>query len=803
MARRALPGQYIVVLEDTGTRGLHGAPMEVRKVSDALTRAHGGSVRRVYAHALRGFSAAMTEQEAQRMSEDPSVRYVEPQRLFTVSGEQLSPLSWGLDRVDQRATPLDDRYTYEYTGAGVHAYIVDTGVRSTHSEFAGRMGDGFDAVGDGLGTEDCRGHGTHVAGTVGGTVSGVAKAVTLHSVRVITCSGEGTLEQVIAGIDWITANHVKPAVVNMSIGSEADQAVDDAVTGSIGAGIAYVVAAGNESVNACIRSPARTPRALTVGAVSGIDSMSFFSNYGGCVDLFAPGETIISSWYTGDEEFQELDGTSMATPHVAGAVALFLEGHPHATPDEVSEEIVSRGTRNLLTELGNGSPNVLLHTACMGSTDQVPPQVALTAPAAGSTLTGSVTLTATASDDVGVTRVEFYLSGKLIGSSSAAPFTLTWDSSDEDNGPATLSVRAFDSGCNSQVASVSVTVYNPGKAFYDPELLAPACSGPISGCDSGTLLSGRGLLLGPEPNTPNTLGNSCADGLTGAYQLDPSIERIKIIRDDGTLLAPGKQVRIETHFFASYEPFFERLEFFPAPDARAPVWTQIASLVPQDIGANLTSTSFIVPQGTSLQAIRAVYRFGGTPSPCPGGNVDEADDLAFTVVEETDTAPPTAAVTAPKAGTIVKGTVMLTGTASRQLRGHPCRVLRGQHAAGDGCHGPVQPHVGHADGGERDALADRAGLRRGGLRGDLSRGERHGEQRCDAAHRGLLRSRRGRHRPGHPHRLRDSERQRGRLQGGALRWRHPGGVGHGHAVLVLLGHAHAGQRRPRPHPEGP
>ena len=638
--------------------------MEVRKVSDTLTRAHGGSIRRVYAHALRAFTVSMTEEEAQRMSEDPSVRYVEQERIFKVSGIQQSPISWGLDRVDQRNTPLDDLYTYEYTGAGVHAYIVDTGIRSTHTEFAGRIGDGFDAVGDGLGTEDCRGHGTHVAGTVGGTLAGVAKGVTLHSVRVITCSGEGSLEQVIAGIDWITANHVKPAVVNMSIGSEADQAVDDAVTGSISFGITYVVAAGNESVNACIRSPARTPRAITVGAISELDSMSFFSNYGGCVDLFAPGETITSAWYTGDNEFYDLDGTSMATPHVSGAVALFLEGHPNALPEEVSEEIVARGTRNLLTDLGNGSPNVLLHTACMGSTDSVPPQVALTSPAAGSLLSGTVQLQATASDDQGISKVEFYLNGKLIATDSAAPFEISWDSNEEDNGPATLSVRAFDNGCNSEEASIAVELQNPGKASFDPDLLAPACFGPATRCDTGTLINGRGPLMGPELNTPNTLGGSCADGLDGWYQLDPSIERIRVVHDGNSLLAQGKQVRVEVTFFASYEPFFERLDLYSAPDARNPVWTQFASIVPQDIGTNVTSTPFIIPAGTDLQAVRAVYRFGGTPSPCPTGNIEEADDVAFTVVQETDTTPPTATLTSPAAGATVKGTVTLAGTAS-------------------------------------------------------------------------------------------------------------------------------------------
>jgi subtilisin family serine protease len=659
----AIPGRYIVVLEDKGAQGLQGSPLAVRTASDALTRAHGGTLRRVYAHALRAFSASLTEEEARRMSEDPRVRYVEQERTFKLEGLQISP-TWGLDRVDQRYQPLDNRYYYEYTGAGVHAYILDTGVRSTHVEFAGRMGNGFDAIGDGVGTEDCQGHGTHVAGTLGGTTYGVAKQVTIHPVRIITCTGEGTLEQALAGIDWVTANHVKPAVANMSIGAEATQAVDDAVTASIEAGVVYVVAAGNESVPACTRSPARTPRALTVGATGQMDLMSFFSNYGPCVDLFAPGERIDSAWYTSDTQVHTLDGTSMATPHAAGAAALYLEGHPNATPDEVTEELTARSTRNVVEGMDPDSPNVLLHTACMGSAEQVPPQMALTAPVEGATLTGTVTLSATASDDVSVTKVEFYLNGVLIGADTTAPYSIAWNSNDALNGPATLSARAFDSSCNSRAESISVTVQNAGKAVFDPVLGAPVCDSPSSQCDSMNLLVGRGSFVGPEQNSPNTLGYSCSDGLQGMYQMDPSFDGLKVVHEGGGLLAPGKQVRIEATFFAGFDSSAERVDLFSAPDARSPVWTLITTLMPGGFGPNQMATTFTIPEGSDLQAIRAVHRYGGSASTCPGGIMDDVDDLAFTVVQETDTQPPTATLTAPAEGASVKGTVTLTATAS-------------------------------------------------------------------------------------------------------------------------------------------
>lgn len=357
-----IPGQYIVVFHDD---------VEPASAAYGLASAHNGSVGFIYRHALNGFSISVPEAAAIAISKNPQVKYVEEDGIVSVTATQ-SNATWGLDRIDQRDRPLDTFYSYNATGAGINAYILDTGIRTSHTEFGIRASVGFDSVGDGRNGSDCNGHGTHVAGTVGGTTYGVAKSVNLIAVRVLNCQGSGTWSGVIAGIDWVTANHVKPAVANMSLGGGANSSVDTAVQNSIAAGVTYVVAAGNSNANACNSSPARVPAALTIGATTSTDAKASYSNFGSCVDLFAPGSSITSAWYTSNTAINTISGTSMASPHVAGAAALYLETSPGASPSEVEQAIESNATPNKITGL-SGTPNLLLYTLNFGGGTTPPP----------------------------------------------------------------------------------------------------------------------------------------------------------------------------------------------------------------------------------------------------------------------------------------------------------------------------------------------------------------------------------------------------------------------------------------------
>ena len=308
-AKDPIAGSYIVVFKPDVQRSA------VPAAAHQLASAHGARVSFVYQHALKGFAARTTAAGAAALSRNPRVAYVEADQVVHAVTAQ-TPATWGLDRIDQRDLPLNNTYNYNQTGAGVNAYIIDTGMRATHQQFTGRVGNGADFVGDGNGTNDCNGHGTHVAGTTGGTTYGVAKQVTLHAVRVLNCQGSGTNSGVIAGVDWVTGNHVGASVANMSLGGGVSSALDSAVDNSINSGVSYAIAAGNSNANACNSSPARVPRANTVGATTNTDARASFSNFGTCLDIFAPGNNITSSWNTSDTATNTISGTSMATPHV-------------------------------------------------------------------------------------------------------------------------------------------------------------------------------------------------------------------------------------------------------------------------------------------------------------------------------------------------------------------------------------------------------------------------------------------------------------------------------------------------------
>ncbi|MFN2396354.1 MAG: S8 family serine peptidase, partial [Bacteroidales bacterium] len=337
----------------------------------------------VYGFALDGFSAELENDELIRLRKDPRIKYIEHDAIVSAFLTTQPNATWGLDRVDQRNLPMDGNYTYEVTGSGVNAYIIDTGIHYSHNDFGGRASFGFDAFG-GNG-QDGNGHGTHVAGTVGGSIYGVAKQVNLIAVRVLDNSGGGTTTGVIAGMDWVAANAVSPAVANMSLGGGASTAIDDAVTNMFNAGVPVIVAAGNgnragRQDDACKYSPARAPYAYTIGATVSNDAKASYSNYGDCVDLFAPGSSITSAWHTSNTATNTISGTSMASPHVAGAAALFLQNNPGATAQEVYDALHENSTKNIVTN-SSTAKNHLLYTLGFGDGsggDPEPDPVAVT-----------------------------------------------------------------------------------------------------------------------------------------------------------------------------------------------------------------------------------------------------------------------------------------------------------------------------------------------------------------------------------------------------------------------------------------
>jgi subtilisin family serine protease len=352
---------YIVVLKDS--------VRSAAAVADEHRRSHDARVSHTYEHALKGYAADLTPGGYTRVSRDPRVAYVESDGVVQASTEEAveptaPPATWGLDRIDQRGLPLSETYSYDKTGAGVTAYVIDTGIRYGHDEFGDRAVSGFDTFGgDG---SDCNGHGTHVAGTVGGATYGVAKGVKLVAVRVLNCSGSGTWSGVIAGVDWVTENHAKPAVANMSLGGGAYSAVDDAVRGSIARGVSYAVAAGNgnqggKAQDACGYSPARVAEAITIGATTDSDAKTSWSNYGDCVDWFAPGAAITSAWHESDDQTKTISGTSMAAPHTAGVAALYLEANATAEPPTVRDALYSYTTKGIVTSSKTAN-NHLLHS---------------------------------------------------------------------------------------------------------------------------------------------------------------------------------------------------------------------------------------------------------------------------------------------------------------------------------------------------------------------------------------------------------------------------------------------------------
>ena len=343
-AEDAVEGEYIVVMEnDVAISSEYDADVVDRFDS------------------INGYLAEMSAEEAAEVAADDSVAFVEQNRTVSVADVQDNPPSWGLDRVDQLDLPLDDSYEYLGDGSGVTAYIVDTGILASHEDFTGRVGEGYDFVDGDSDPTDCNGHGTHVAGTIGGSTYGLAKEATLVGVRVLDCAGSGSFAGVIEGIDWVAENASGPSVANMSLGGGYSEAVNAAVDSAVSAGVTFAVAAGNETQDACNVSPASTESAITVAATDPDDARAYFSNYGTCVDVFAPGTDITSAWIDGDDATNTISGTSMASPHVAGAAAVHLSLNPDASTDEVADWVTGNAGADKVTDV-QGSPNLLLHT---------------------------------------------------------------------------------------------------------------------------------------------------------------------------------------------------------------------------------------------------------------------------------------------------------------------------------------------------------------------------------------------------------------------------------------------------------
>ncbi|WAZ20679.1 S8 family peptidase [Streptomyces cinnabarinus] len=351
----AIKDSYIVTLKKGA--GFKASSSEGK----SLIKEYGGAVGKTFGKVLNGYSATLSAAEARRLAADPSVASVEQNQRVQLADTTQSSAPWGLDRIDQTSLPLSGTYTYpDSAGSGVTVYVIDTGVRITHTQISGRASYGYDAVDGDTSAGDGNGHGTHVATTIAGSTYGVAKKANIVAVRVLNNSGSGTTAGVIAGIDWVTANHSGPSVANMSLGGSASTSLDTAVANSIASGVTYAVAAGNSSANASSYSPARVASAITVGATTSTDAKAGYSNYGSVLDIFAPGSSITAGWYTSDTATNTISGTSMATPHVAGAAAVYLANHTSSTPAQVASALTGGATTGKVTSAGTGSPNRLL-----------------------------------------------------------------------------------------------------------------------------------------------------------------------------------------------------------------------------------------------------------------------------------------------------------------------------------------------------------------------------------------------------------------------------------------------------------
>ncbi|PWK81173.1 subtilisin family serine protease [Lentzea atacamensis] len=484
-APNAVQDSYIVVLKDNSM-----ARTEVSGRADGLAARYGGKVGFTYRAAFKGFSATMSAKQAKRLAADPAVLYVEQDRTVQVLADQLNPPSWGLDRVDQADLPLNSKYSYSTGASNVTAYVIDTGINYDHADFGGRASFGFDAFTDGRNGKDCQGHGTHVAGTVGGSTYGVAKNVKLKAVRVLNCQGGGSVSTEAAGVDWVTANAVLPAVANMSLytgtANEPSRVLDDAVRASIRAGVSYVVAAGNFNDDSCKYSPQRVTETINVMASARTDARASFSSYGTCSDLFAPGQDIVSASYSNNTGSATMSGTSMASPHVAGAAALYLADNPSKTPAEVHAAILASATPNKVTNPGANSANLLLRTNSGGV-----PGVSVTNPGNQATaLNGTANLQLSASGGTAPytwsatglpTGLSISSSGLISGTATTAGtynVTATATATAGGSGSTSFTWTVGSSTCATQTNGTDVAI--PDNSTVSSSITVTGCTGTAS-----------------------------------------------------------------------------------------------------------------------------------------------------------------------------------------------------------------------------------------------------------------------------------------------------------------------------------
>lgn len=654
-ALSAIPGQYVVVLVDPV------AAAELGAKAGELAARHHGTVLHVYGAVLNGFAVSMAAPDALALAEEPEVRFVEEdgrvRGAAAVGGA-------GSTTVPPSTQPA---------GAGVNVYVLDTGVRLDHVELAGRASAAYPDATVSPATADCSGHGTWVAALAAGATAGVAPGALIRSVKVLGCDGSGGVSAVLAGIDWVARNRVTPAVGLIAASAGPSPALDEALERAIAGGMPYVVAAGNAGADACDASPGRASPAITVGAVSasvGGGATPYLalplSNGGPCVDVLAPGLSLVSAWNTHAASTQTMSGTSGAAAQAAGAAASFLQLNPGASPAHVAAALAGTSLVDGVTGLRPGTPNRVVRPDAVraGHDDATAPTVSIDVPAQGATLGGAVTITATASDAVAVTQVAFYVDGVYLSADSTAPYSVPWDTAPLGNGPRTLVAHAYDAAGNEgESAPVEVTLDNPGFAVFDSATGAPRCSAPGPVCDSGPVLEGRGPV-GPERNTPNTIGLPCADGAGGFFHVDESLDAIRVATLDGSPLAVGKgvEVRIEAWAYADFT--HDAIDVYLAPDADAPVWELVTTLHPEAAGAQTLTFRHTLGVGP-LQAFRAALRFDGSPATCTDGIYDDRDDLVFAVGDGTpDVAKPVVDVSAPLAGAVIGGATKLAATAT-------------------------------------------------------------------------------------------------------------------------------------------